>query len=514
MGLRSRLSSVFKGREEFELTEGSIGKPLFYLSLPIVITNLLQTAYNLADTFWLGQYSTEALAAISFAFPMVFLLISLGMGVSVAGSVLVAQHTGAEEEAEAEYAASQTVTFAAIAALLLGGVGYVFVGEFLGLLGASPDVLPLATSYMEIIAAGLVFMFGFFVFISLMRGYGDTITPMLVMLGTVVLNIILDPFLIFGFQANPLFTMLGLGGLEATLLSLTGYTGSGVGGAAYATIFSRAVAFVVGLAIMFRGERGVEIHLDDMVPNLSYARRIVRIGVPASIEGTGRSLSVNLMLVIVGFFSTTVVAGYGIGVRVFSVIFLPAIAVARGVETMTGQNLGAGKPDRAAEAARLAGLVTFGVLSAVGVVVWVAAAPIAAVFTDDPEVVEVTTQFLRYVAPTFGFIGVMRAYTGSFRGASKTLTAAAISVLMLGFIRIPVAYALVRPGNVGLPFAPMNYTGIWIGFAVSNVIGAVLAYLWYQRGTWRDADVTGGPSAADGAEGDAEEELSASMVDD
>jgi len=177
MGIRSRLSALFRGPEEFDLTSGSIGKPLFFLSMPIVVTNLFQTAYNLADTFWLGQYSTDALAAISFAFPMVFLLISLGMGVSVAGSVLVAQYTGAGEEREAEYAASQTMTFAAIASVILGVTGYFFVEEFLAVMGASEDVLPMATSYMEVISLGLLFMFGFFVFVALMRGYGDTITP-------------------------------------------------------------------------------------------------------------------------------------------------------------------------------------------------------------------------------------------------------------------------------------------------------------------------------------------------
>jgi Na+-driven multidrug efflux pump len=127
MGLRDRLGSLFRGPEEFDLTSGSIGKPLFFLSMPIVVTNLFQTAYNLADTFWLGQYSTDALAAISFAFPMVFLLISLGLGISVAGSVLVAQHTGAGDETAAEYAASQTVVFTLLAGLGLGVLGFRFV---------------------------------------------------------------------------------------------------------------------------------------------------------------------------------------------------------------------------------------------------------------------------------------------------------------------------------------------------------------------------------------------------
>ncbi|GAA0525946.1 putative efflux protein, MATE family [Halorubrum aquaticum] len=465
MGVLRRIDSLFKGPEEFDLTSGGIGKPLFFLSMPIVVTNLFQTAYNLADTFWLGQYSTDALAAISFAFPMVFLLISLGMGISVAGSVLVAQYTGAEEAREAEYAASQTVTFAVIASVLLGGVGYFLVEEFLGIMGASESVLPLAARYMETISAGLVFMFGFAVFIALMRGYGDTITPMLVMFGSVVLNIALDPFLIFGWGPFPAL---------------------GIEGAAIATVFSRALALVVGLAIMFRGTRGVRIRLGDMAPDGDYLRRLLRIGLPATVEGTGRALSMNLLLFIVALFPDPIVAAYGIGTRVFSVVFLPAIAVARGVETMTGQNVGAGEPDRAERAADLAAKTLFGILSAVGILVFLVPEPIVSVFVGADQVaadrvVAVGSQFLRVVALTFGFIGIMRAYTGSFRGAGKTLTAAAISVLMLGVIRFPIAW--VAAGRIG-------ETGIWLSFAVSNVVGAAIAYVWYRRGTWRTGDLT------------------------
>jgi putative MATE family efflux protein len=468
VSLLGQFAAALRGEADVDLTSGDVGRPLFFLSLPIVVTNLLQTAYNLADTFWLGQYSTEALAAISFAFPMVFLLISLGMGLSVAGSVLVAQHAGAGEEAQAGYAASQTVTFALVAAVVLGVGGYFLVGPALSILGASDAVLPGATAYMQIISLGLVAMFGFWVFVSLMRGYGDTVTPMLVMLGSVVLNIALDPFVIFGWGPFPRL---------------------GIVGAAYATVFSRALALLVGLGIMLSGSRGVQIRPSQMIPDREYARRILDIGLPASVEMTGRAVSVNLLLFVVGLFPTTVVAAFGIGTRVFSVIFLPAIAVARGVETMTGQNIGAGKPDRAAEAARTAAIAMFVVLSLAGVVAFVGARAIAGVFTNDPAVIEVTTSFLHYVAPTFGFIGVMRAYSGSFRGAGKTLTAAAIAVTMLGLVRLPVAWFgaqwLASPD------------GIWVAFTVSNVVGAVLAYLWYQRGTWRDADVRGGGPPTD-----------------
>jgi putative MATE family efflux protein len=468
---RARVGSLFKGQEELDLTSGGIGKPLFFLSLPIVITNLLQVAYNLADTFWLGQYSTPALAAISFGFPLVYLLISMGMGLAVAGSVLVAQHTGADQKREAEYAAAQTVTFSLIGSVLLGAGGFLVVGDFLSLFGASEQVLGLATAYMRVITLGLPFMFGFFVFISLMRGSGDTITPMLVMFGTVVLNIALDPFLIFGWGPFPRM---------------------GVEGAAVATVFARGSAMVVGMAIMLRGHRGIRIRISEMTPNVGYVRKLARLGVPASVENTGSALSVNALLFIVGLFSTTVVAAFGVGLRVFSLIFMPAIAVDRGVETMTGQNIGAGKPDRAARTNRFAAKTTFLILAALGVVVFVTAPGIIDLFTDDAGVIAEGANFLRWVAPTFGFMGIARAYIGGFRGAGKTLTAAAIAILMLGIVRLPVAWIAsqgVLPTTFWFFDSP-NPQGIWFAFAVSNLVAAVVAFVWFERGTWRDVDLT------------------------
>ena len=482
--LRGDRVNLLKGQEELDLTNGGIIKPLLYLSLPIVVTNLLQTAYNLADTFWLGQYSTEALAAISFAFPMVFLLISLGMGLAVAGSVLVAQHTGANETDQAEYAASQTVTFAFLASAILGAVGYPFVRPFLAFLGASPEVLPGATAYMQVVALGLPFMFGFFVFISLMRGAGDTVTPMLVMFGTVVINVILDPFLINGWSLGPL-----------------AFPELGIQGAAIATVFSRSLAMLVGLYIMLSGKRGIQINLTDMKPDFRYLRKILRIGVPASIEGTGRALSINALLIVVGLFSTSVVAAFGIGTRVFSVIFLPAIAVARGVETMTGQNIGAQKYDRAQKANYVAAKALFAILGLAGVVIFLVPTPIVAVFTNDQAVLNIGAEFLRFVALSFGFIGIQRAFTGGFRGAGKTLIAAAISVIALAGVRLPIAYVAsqgVLPTDLWF-FGQPDARGIWIAFFVSNVVGAIIAYAWFRRGTWREGNVRGTPGA-DGVE--------------
>jgi len=458
---RETFNKVFKSKKDLDLTEGPLGKNLFYLSLPIIVMNLLQTAYNIADTFWLGQLSDIALAAITFAFPLVFFLISLGMGISVAGSVLVAQYEGKNNREKVDYAASQTITFSFITSLILGSIGYFLIGDIVNLMGASPAAAEAATGYLQIISTGLFFMFGFFVFISIMRGFGDTVTPMLLMLASVVLNIILDPFLIFGWSIFPAM---------------------GVEGAAIATIFSRALAILIGLGILFSGRKGVKINLSDMYPDPTFFKKMLKIGIPASAEGTGRSVSVNLLVAVIGLtFAQTVVSGYGIAVRIFSLIFLPAVAVGKGVETMTGQNLGAGKKERAQKVANIGAKYTFLVLTGIGAITFIFANPISSIFTKSPEVAAVSAQFLRYVSFSFGFIGVLRSYTGSFRGAGATTTAAIISVGTLGAIRLPIAYFGAQ--NIGT-------IGVWIAFFISNTVGATAAYIWHQKGSWKEKQIT------------------------
>ncbi len=459
--LYSKFRGQFKTKEQLDLLGGPVGENLFYLSLPVIVINLLQTAYNLADTFWLGQYSGDALAAITFAFPLVFFLISLGMGLAVAGSVLVAHFEGSGRSERRNYAASQTIAFSALASVVLGLFGYFFIGDIVGLLGATGAVATSASGYLQIISIGMFSMFGFIVFQSLMRGYGDTITPMLLMLGTVVLNIIIDPLFIFGFWIIPEL---------------------GVEGAAIATVLSRTLSLSIGIGLLFTGKRGIEISLEQMKPDFSFFKKMMGIGIPASVEGTGRSVSVNAVTAVVGWtFTDPIVAGFGIGIRIFSMIFLPASAVGRGVESMTGQNLGAGNFDRAGETAREGAKYSFLILTAFGVLTFMFADQIAGVFIsstqENSELIAGTgAEFLRFVAFSFGFIGVLRSYNGSLRGAGKTLTAAVISIATLGIIRLPLAYF----GSI-----KVGTTGVWAAFFISNVVGATIAYLWYQKGTWK-----------------------------
>ncbi|MFP4589317.1 MAG: MATE family efflux transporter, partial [Candidatus Acetothermia bacterium] len=265
----------------------------------------------------------------------------------------------------------------------------------------------------------------------------------------------LDPFLIFGWGWFPAL---------------------GIRGAAVATVFCRGLGLLIGLWILFTGRKGLKVHFKFLRPDLAFFKRVARIGVPASVEGTGRAVSVNALLSVVGGFATTVVAGYGIGIRVFSTAFLPALAISRSVETMTGQNIGAGRFDRAEKANYLAAVVMFLGMTLLGLVCFIFAPSIISIFTLDQEVVEVGSTFLRYIALTFGFVGAMRVFSGGFRGAGKTLVAAAIAILTLGIIRYPLA--LLLSSRIGP-------TGIWSALAASNVLGLIIAAFWFRRGTWK-----------------------------
>ncbi|MFB6189923.1 MAG: MATE family efflux transporter, partial [Halapricum sp.] len=233
-------------------------KPLVLLSLPIIVSQLMQVGYNLADTFWVGRLGQDAVTALSLSLPFVFLMISLGSGLTVAGTVLVSQNTGAGKTDRVGHVAGQTITFVSLVSLGLAALGFFLAPILLPLIGTTPGtaVNRLAIEYTRTVFVGVIFMFGFFIFQALLRGYGDTVTPMNLMGASVFLNVVLDPFLVLGFQHNPVFEWLqalpvGIDflAMQAHLYASTGFTGMGVQGAAIATVFSRGVAAAIGMAM-------------------------------------------------------------------------------------------------------------------------------------------------------------------------------------------------------------------------------------------------------------------------
>lgn len=449
-----------------ELTDGELVRPMLRLAWPLVAIQLLQVMYNVADTFWLGKLSADAVGALSLAFPIIFFLISIGGGFTAAGTILVAQYIGADSDEDAGRIAGQTLSFVTVVAVVVGIVGFFATGPILSLLPADPQtatqVVPLAARYMRLFFLGSPALFGFFIFVSLMRGYGNTRTPFVVMLVSVFVNVVLDPALIFGW--GPFQPM-------------------GIEGAAIATVFSRVVATVIGLYVLFGTDFGPEIRLTDLRPRLGPIREIVRLGVPSALEQSSSAFAMIILTGMISTFPPAVVAAYGLGNRLISLAFLPAMGMGQATDTVVGQNLGAGKPERAERASYLAMKLVAVVLVGVAAVAWLFPEPIVGVFISTKTAQAAATigyasEYLRTVAIMFVFTGVLQVALGTFRGAGNTRTALAFSLVTLWVGRVPATYYLVFVQGWGS-------TGIWVAVAVGDVVGCLAAVAWLTRGTWK-----------------------------
>ncbi|RKD95203.1 MATE family efflux transporter [Halopiger aswanensis] len=469
------------------ITEGSLVRPLFHLAWPIVVIQLLQVTYNVVDTLYLGRLSSDAVGAISLAFPLIFLLIAVAGGFTTAGAILVAQYTGASGDRSAGVVTGQTVSFVGLLSIVLGVVGYFYTRPALEILPSDQEtaaaVIPLAADYMEIVFLGLPLMFGFFVFSALMRGYGDTRTPMLVMVVSVFINVVLDPFFIFGFQENPLFGWVGMTGLEESLYATTGFAGMGIEGAALATILARGVGTAIGLGLLFGTDLGPRASLEHLKPDLDLIEDIVRLGTPSMVEQSMSALAMISLTAMVVTFSPPIVSAYGLGNRLISIVFLPAMGLGRAIDTMVGQNLGADRADRAARSTWLAAATGSGIMLLVAVVAVAFTEPIVSAFLGDvdgaAETIAYGVEYVRVRSVEFAFIGVSQVMLGAFRGAGNTKTAMVISIITLWVGRVGTVFTLVFILGWGA-------TGVWIGMAVGNVLGALVGVAWFTRGTWKE----------------------------
>ncbi len=458
MGHRADREEPALPRPPQTLTEGPILRTLVRLAGPIVAANVLQTVYQLVDTFWVGRLGAAAVAAVSLSFPVIFLLISLGGGIGIAGTILVAQSAGRGDRPEVDRVAAQTMSLVVLIALALSALGYAAAGGVMRAMGAGPETLPLAVSYLRISFLGLVFVFAYFVFQSLMRGVGDVRTPMFIVAGTVLLNFLLDPLFILGWGPVPAM---------------------GVAGAALATVFTQGLATAVGVAMLASGRYGVSLRGQRLVPEPALVRRLVRLGLPASVEQSTRALGMAMMAFLVAGFGRDVVAAYGIGTRILGFVIIPGLGLSMAASTMVGQNVGAGRLDRALRVARVGTALGFVALSAAGVAIFALARPLTAAFIPGaPAVVEMGADFLRIMALTFGFIGVQLVLNGVFRGAGNTVVAMVLAIVSLWVLRFPLAYALAER-------SPLGPRGIWWAFALSNVAAGVIAVGWFLRGSWK-----------------------------
>lgn len=447
-----------KKKQPIKYTEGKIFSSLANLAWPIILANILQTAYQLIDTFWLGRLGADAVAAVSISFPILFLILSLGAGLTLAGTVIVSQYKGAENQDQVNYSSSQTVFVIFFISVLLAIVGYFSSEPLMKLIGAGPEILSDSVSYFQVSSFGFIFLFMFYVFQSLMRGIGNVLLPMYIVLATVFLNLILDPLFIFGFGPIP---------------------GFGVAGAAVASVITQGLSALTGLIILFRGNKGIKINFSRMKFDFPWTRKMFNIGIPSSMEMSTRAAGMTVMVMLVTSFGSEVVAAYGIGSRILSLIVVPALGFAMATTTLVGQNIGAGKIKRAERIGNLSTKIAFFGLTAVGLLLFAFAEPITAFFVpNDPSVIRDGSLFIKIMAPSFGVLGVQQVLNGVFNGAGFTKASLLISVFALWIIRFPTAFVLSNNTE-------LSFEGIWWAFPISNLIAAIVAFAYYKMGYWK-----------------------------
>jgi putative MATE family efflux protein len=439
-------------------TEGALLPVLLRLALPVIVSITLQTLYQLVNAFWLGRVSATAVAVVSVTTPLTLMLVVLGSGLSTAGLILVAQFSGARNRAMVNRVAAQTLVMVIAVSLVLCGVGLVVTRPVLRAMSVAPDVFAGAAAYLAISYAGLSASYAFVMGQSILQGAGEVRFPLLVVAASVVLNAVLDPIFIFGW---------------------VGIAPLGVAGAAWATVASQAVAAVIGIAPLFTGRYGIRIRSADFKIDPALLRTSVSIGLPASIEQSTRTLASILLTGLAARFGTAALASFGLGMRIIMLFFIPALGLAAATATVVGQNLGAGLPERAREAARVSALFAFVTLTVGGLLFMLMAGAMARMLVPTDEVVaQLATGFVLVVAPAFGIIAAQQVFAGAFRGAGQTLQAMVLSLIMQWGFQLPISFAFSTGSSLGL-------RALWWGFPLGNALALVVTLVWFHNSHWR-----------------------------
>jgi len=446
---------------ENKLLHGNIAKNIFNLSLPIIAAHLFANLYYIIDMIFVGRLGPTALAAVSMGAVLMSLVWTMLIGLAIGASSLTARYYGSRNAEMVEKVAHHSMLLATIISLFLFVFGMYGTPLLLNLLGGSPEVVELGTVYTKIVfsgAAGLLFLF---ILNSIFRGSGDVKTPLIIMGITSLINIALDPILIFGFGPFPAM---------------------GVKGAAIATIIGQGIGAILNIIILYKGYSRVKLSRLFFKPEAKIFRMLIGISIPGSLQNFYHTLSGLIIMRLVTAFGTPAVAAYGIGIRLDIMVMLPGWAIGAAVATILGQNLGANQPERAEKTAWLGAGMYFILLFVVSSAMWFGASNVISLFNNDPEVVELGSNYIRIVAIGYLFLSLSLILTMAMNGAGYTFVPMLLIAITYLLFRIPLAFILSK-------YDGLNTNGIWFAVSGSFILQAALVVTWFRLGHWKHKKV-------------------------
>lgn len=440
-----------KKNNKIELLDGSVFDTLKKMTIPMTYGMILLMAFNLVDTFFVSLLGTQPLAAISFTFPITFAVISLGIGLGIGTSAIVAKLLGKADHCAARLNSTVSIYLGAALIALLAFIGYLFIDPIFTTLGATPPILLLIHEYMDIWFLGAVFLVGPMVGNAILRSAGDTKTPSFIMGAAGLINAILDPILIFGFGPIPAMEMQG---------------------AAIATLISWACATFIVLYILVVKQKLIESQFPKIKDFISASRQILKIGLPAAGANILTPVAAAILTAIVATYGEYAVAAFGVGSRIESIACLVIFALSMTLPPFISQNFGASKMHRVIEAYKtsvkfvlLWQLVIYGVLV-------IFARHIAKVFADDPNVIDTIVLFIWVLPLVYGLQGVIILTNSSLNALHRPMTTLVLSIIRLFVFYIPMAYI----GSL-----LFDITGFFVGAALGIFFMSIVSYYFFTR---------------------------------
>ncbi|MDN5299883.1 MAG: hypothetical protein PWP51_2436 [Clostridiales bacterium] len=442
----------FRKRREQLLTE-PIGKVLITLAVPVMINNLIQTFYDLTDTYFVGRIGGNEVAAISLVWPILFLMISFGVGMSMAGATLIAQYIGNGNEKQSRHIAGQIISFLMFIAIIIGIAGYYLTPSIVYWMGARNSLFTNASTYLRIMFAGLPAMFMMFAFNAIKQGQGDNISPMIFGAISVGINVVLDPIFIFALN-------------------------QGIAGAARATVLARVVVGTLSVMTLFSTRHQLTLQLRDLVPRMDQIIKICRLGIPSSFGQAMQAFGFTILNVfLVGFGEVTLTA-FAIGNRVNALIIMPTMGIGNALSTVVGQNLGADNTARAKEAVKRSVIISTITLVIGGMMIYPLSDRLIGVFTQNPEVIFHGGNYLRLIMLSAPLMGFFQILNGTFQGSGHTVYSMILMMGRLWGLRLPMIVALSHTPS----FGPNS---VWYAMIASNFIICCIGWGIYFTGRWQ-----------------------------
>jgi putative MATE family efflux protein len=446
---------------EMDFTQGSLGKAVLVLAVPMVLEMVGESVFAVVDAFFVARLGADALAAVGLAETALEIIYAVAVGLSMATTALVARRIGEKNERAAAVTAVQAILVGIGFGIVLGIAASIAAPDLLRLMGAEESTVAVGTGYTRWLYGGMTWILLLFLINAVFRGAGDAAVAMRALWVANIINIILDPCLIFGLGPFP---ELGL-------------TGAGV-----ATTIGRGIGVLFQITWLLRAGGRITVQRADIAINFGVIRQLLRISVGGIGQFMISTASYIGLVRILATFGSAVLAGYVVAIRIVIFVLLPSWGLSNAAATLVGQNLGARNPERAERSVWITGFYNMGFMCAIAVVFILFSRQAIALFTTDPEVLPTGVKSLRIISYGYGMYAWGMVMMNAFNGAGDTYTPTWINFISFWLFQIPLAWVLAKPLGFGPP-------GVFWAIAIAYSLNAAIGIIVFKRGSWKTREV-------------------------